>query len=143
MATVVVLVVGAIVNAVAFVGGNALYDKFGRTDGSEERFRHDRAIEDLQKASTEWNQKRLETLDFINNKIREKSDERNTFDDVDKALDFYNETHPDANLMLPKQPILSDYYKPSNEQKYYEIVIVTVLGSVIGYFVYTKQKSLK
>src|ERR1051325_6163898 len=113
MATVVVLVVGAIVNAVAFVGGNALYDKFGRTDGSEERFRHDRAIEDLQKASTEWNQKRLDTLDFINNKIREKSDERNTFDDVDKALDFYNETHPDANLMLPKQPILSDYYKLS------------------------------
>jgi len=33
--------------------GNALYDKFGRTDGSEERNRHDKAVEDLQKATTE------------------------------------------------------------------------------------------
>ena len=51
MATIAILIGGAIANAVAFVGGNALYDKFGRTDGSEERIRHDRAIEDLQKAT--------------------------------------------------------------------------------------------
>ena len=47
MTTVAVLVVGAILNAIAFVGGNALCDKFGRTDGSEERFRHDRAVKDF------------------------------------------------------------------------------------------------
>ena len=136
MATIAILIGGAIANAVAFVGGNALYDKFGRTDGSEERIRHDRAIEDLQKATSEWNQKRLETLDFINNKIREKSESRNTFDDVDHALDFYNETHPDANLQLTAQPVLSEFYKPSSEQKYYEIVVITVLGSIIGYVAY-------
>ena len=136
MATIAVLVVGAIVNAVAFVGGNALYDKFGKTDGSEERFRHDRAVEDLQKASQEWNQKRIETLDFINNKIREKSDARNTFDDVDKAFEFYNETHPDANLTLPNRPVLKDFYTPSNEQKYYEIAVVTVIGGIVGYLAY-------
>ena len=71
-ATVAIIIGSAIANALAFVGGNALYDKFGRSDGSDERIRHDKAIEDLQKASTDWNQKRLETLDFINNKIREK-----------------------------------------------------------------------
>ena len=107
MATIAILIGGAIANAVAFVGGNALYDKFGRTDGSEERIRHDRAIEDLQRATSEWNQKRLETLDFINNKLREKSESRNTFDDVDRALDFYNETHPDANLHVAAQPTLT------------------------------------
>src|SRR5271163_775595 len=136
MATIAILIGGAIANAVAFVGGNALYDKFGRTDGSEERIRHDRAIEDLQRATTEWNQKRLETLDFINNKLREKSESRNTFDDVDRALDFYNETHPDANLQLVKQPVLKDFYEPSNEQKYYELTVVTIVGSLIGYFAY-------
>jgi len=73
------------VNAIAFTTGNALYDKCGRTDGSEERARHDRAIEDLQKASAEWNQKRLETLDFINRSVKQKDDARDTFDDVDKA----------------------------------------------------------
>src|SRR5271165_2209378 len=140
MATIAILIGGAIANAVAFVGGNALYDKFGRTDGSEERIRHDRAIEDLQRATTEWNQKRLETLDFINNKLREKSESRNTFDDVDRALDFYNETHPDANLHITQQPVLNDFYKPSNEQKYYEIVVITVVGSIIGYAAYKLKK---
>ena len=140
MATIAILIGGAIANAVAFVGGNALYDKFGRTDGSEERIRHDRAIEDLQRATTEWNQKRLETLDFINNKLREKSESRNTFDDVDRALDFYNETHPDAYLQLAARPVLNDFYKPSSEQKYYEIVVVTVVGSIIGYVAYKFKK---
>ena len=136
MASIAIMIVGSIVSAAAFVGGNALYDKFGRSDGAEERFRHDMAMEDLQKANTEWNQKRLDTLDYINNKIREKSDGRNTFDDVDKALDFYNETHPDANLYLTKQPVLNDFYTSSNEQKYYEIVLVSVVGSVVGYYTY-------
>jgi len=136
MASVAIMIVGSIVSAVAFTGGQALYDKFGRTDGSEERFRHDRAVEDLQKASTERNQRRLETLDFMNNKVREKNDARNTFDDVDKALEFYNETHPDANLILPKRPVLIDFYKPSNEQKHYEVFIVTITGIIAGYITY-------
>jgi cytochrome c2 len=62
MASIAIVVGAAIVNAVAFTAGNALYDKFGRSDGSEERIRHDKAVEDLQKASTDWGQKRLETL---------------------------------------------------------------------------------
>ena len=56
MATVAVIVGAAIVNAIAFTVENALYDKFGRTDGSEESSRHDKAVEDLQKATTAWNQ---------------------------------------------------------------------------------------
>src|SRR5271155_3578434 len=136
MATIAILIGGAIANSVAFVGGNALYDKFGKTYGSEERIRHDRAIENLQRATSEWNQKRLETLDFINNKLRDNNESRNTFDDVDRALDFYNETHPDANLQVAARPALNDFYKPSSEQKYYEIVVITFVGSIIGYAAY-------
>ena len=40
MATVAVIVGAAIINAIAFTAGNALYDKFGREDGSGERIRH-------------------------------------------------------------------------------------------------------
>ena len=68
----------AIANAVALVGANALYEKYGRTDESEERLRHDMAVEQLQKVNDQWNQKRLETLDYVNPKIRYKSDARNT-----------------------------------------------------------------
>jgi hypothetical protein len=133
MATVVVMVASAIISAVAFTGGQALYDKFGRTDNSGEIIRHNKAVEDLQKANNEWNQKRLGTLDYINKKLREQRESRDTFDDVDKALDFYNETHPDGLLKLPRKPALEDFYKPSDEHKYYEIAFVAISSSAIGY----------
>ena len=136
MATVAIMIGAAIVNAVAFVGANALYDKFGRTDGSGERVRHDMAVEQLQKANDEWNRKRLETLDYINQKIREKTDARNAFDDVDKALEFYNETHPDGQIKLPERPTLQDFYAPTAEHEYYQIAVVTVLGGAVGYLAY-------
>jgi len=133
MATAAVIVGAAIVNAVAFTIGNALYDKFGRTDGSVERDRHDKAVEDLQKANVEWNKKRLETLDFINNETRQKNEARNRFDDVDRALEFYNRTHPDGEIILPSRPKLEDFYSPSPEQNYYEAVIAAIIGGVGGY----------
>lgn len=136
MATVAVMVGAAIVNAVAFTAGNALYDKYGRGDGSEERLRHDKAIEDQQKAAAEWNQKRVETLDWINDKMRQKSDARNVFEDVDQALDFYNETHPDGKINLPPRPQFSDFYEPSIEQNYYQLFVATVGGGLIGYIAF-------
>jgi len=133
MATAAIIVGAAIVNAVAFTVGNALYDKYGRTDGSEERARHAKAVEDLQTANIEWNKKRLKTLDFINNEIRERNDARNRFDDVDRALEFYNQTHPDGEIILPPRPKLQDFYSPSPEQNYYEAVIAAIIGGVGGY----------
>jgi len=136
MASIAIMVGAAIVNAVAFTAGNALYDKFGRGDGSEERLRHDKAIEDLQKASTEWSEKRAATLDWINTKLREKSDARNVFDDADKALDFYNETHTDSQIQLLIKPQLEDFYTPSNEQHYYSLFVATIVGGISGYFAF-------
>ena len=133
MASLAIMVGAAVVNAIAFTAGNALYDKFGRGDGSEERLRHDKALEDLQKANVEWNEKRAATLDWINDKMRQKSDARNVFDDVDKALDFYNETHPDGRINLEPRPQLSDFYDPSCEQNYYQLFVATVGGGIIGY----------
>ena len=130
MATAAVIVGASIVNAVAFTTGNALYDKFGGGDSSEERLRHDKAIENQQKALGEWNRKRAETLDWINKKVTEKNEARAEFDDVDRALEFYNETHPDGQIELPKSPKLSDFYKPSQEQKYFEAFAATVFAGV-------------
>jgi len=136
MASVAIIVGAAIVNAIAFTAGNALYDKYGRGDGAEERLRHDKATEELQKASVEWNKKRSEQLDWINSKLREKNDDRAVFDDVDKALDFYNETNPDGQIIIPERPKLEDFYQPSVEQHYYQVFIATVGGLAIGYTTY-------
>jgi len=102
----------------------------------KKRARHDRAIKDLQKASTEWNQKRLETPDFINRSLKQKDDARNTFDDVDKALEFYNQAHPDGEIVLPYKPVLEDFYKPTPEHYYYETVVAFIIGGVSGYVAY-------
>jgi len=130
MASIAIMIGAAVVNAIAFTAGNALYDKFGRSD---DRFRHDKALEDLQKANVEWNEKRAATLDWINEKLRDKSNARAVFDDVDRALDFYNETHPDGPLVLPPRPQL---YKSSIEQSYYSLFVAAVVGGVVGYFAY-------
>jgi len=31
------------------------------------------------------------------------------FDDVDKALEFYNQAHPDGEIVLPYRPVLEDF----------------------------------
>jgi hypothetical protein len=134
MASIAFMVGAAVVNAVAFTAGNALYDKFGR---SEERLRHDKALEDQQKATAEWSKKRANTLDWINSQLREKNDARRVFDDVDDALEFYNNTHPDGEIHLPKKPLLNEFYTPSVEQNYYETFIATVVGAAMGGVVYT------
>jgi hypothetical protein len=136
MATVAVIVGAAIINAVAFTTGNALYDKFGRGDSLGERQRHDKAIENQQKAISDWNQKRTKTLDWINVKVTEKNNARAEFDDVDRALDFYNETHPDGQISLPERPKFSDFYKPSSEQHYYETFAATAVGGLFGYLAF-------
>ena len=87
MASIAIKVGAAVVNAIALKPGSALFDNFDRRDGSEERLRHDEAMEDLQKARAESSEKRAETLARIISKLRDKNDARAVFDDVDRALE--------------------------------------------------------
>ena len=52
---------GAVVNALAFTGGNFLFSKLRKTqDAEKERERHDRAVEQLEAAQAAWSQKRMQ-----------------------------------------------------------------------------------
>ena len=53
MASVALLVGGALVNALAFSGSNYLFSKLDKGDTAEEQKRHDRAVEQLQSAQAE------------------------------------------------------------------------------------------
>tara|TARA_B110000881_G_scaffold211653_1_gene220407 strand:- start:154 stop:363 length:210 start_codon:yes stop_codon:yes gene_type:complete len=61
---------GAITNELAFTGSSYLFKFIG---GDVERKRHDLATEQLQKDRDEWNQKRVQQLDYANRKLRERS----------------------------------------------------------------------
>ena len=63
------LIGGALINTLAFTGSNYLFSSLSKESINEEQKRHDKAIEDLQRAQIEWARKRQERLDYINNEI--------------------------------------------------------------------------
>ena len=69
MASIGFLIGGALVNALAFTGSNYLFSSLSKESIDKERKRHDKAIEDLQRAQIEWAKKRQERLDYINCEI--------------------------------------------------------------------------
>ena len=89
MASVALLVGGALVNALAFSGSNYLLSKLDKGDTAEEQKRHDKAVEQLQSAQAEWSQKRTERLDWINKKLREQHQAVQDFHDADAAWREY------------------------------------------------------
>ena len=69
MASVAMLIGGALANALAFTGSSYLFHTLSKDSIDGKRKRHDLAIEKLQKVQIEWVHKRQERLDFINNQL--------------------------------------------------------------------------
>ena len=67
MATIALMVGGAITNALAFSGSNFL---FSQMSGAEERKRHNLAMEKLQHERDTWNEELLERIDYINEELK-------------------------------------------------------------------------
>ena len=91
MASVAMLVGGALVNALAFSGGNYLFSMLRGSGADEERKRHDKAVEQLQAAQADWSRRRTERLDWINSELRRQDHAVKTFRDVDKAIREYSQ----------------------------------------------------
>ena len=70
MASVAMLIGGALANALAFTGSSHLFSRLSKDSIDKERKRHDLVIEQFQKAQLEWAQKRQERIDFINKQLR-------------------------------------------------------------------------
>ena len=70
MASVAMLIGGALANALAFTGSSYLFSRLSKDSIDAERKRHDLAIEKLQKAQIELAHKRQQQIDFINKQLR-------------------------------------------------------------------------
>ncbi|CAC5371710.1 unnamed protein product [Mytilus coruscus] len=53
------------------------------------KIRHDKAIEKLEKAQADWNKRRIQRLDFINEQLQKEHHAVQTFEDVDQAMKQY------------------------------------------------------
>ena len=85
MASLLAIGASAAINALAFSGTNYIFSKFS-DHGEAERKRHDIALEDLQRDRDKWNQERMERLDFINKRLRDKKEARDYIQNLDSAM---------------------------------------------------------
>ena len=69
MASVAMLIGGALVNALAFTGSSYLFHRLSADNIDTERKRHDAATEKLQAAQLEWADNQQQRTDFINNQL--------------------------------------------------------------------------
>ena len=111
MASIGFLIGGALVNALAFTGSNYLFSSLSKESIDKERKRHDKAIEDLQRAQIEWAKKRQERLDYINNQIIKECKAEKRFSDLNSAMQQYYIVTGRQLEPLPPKPVLSDFLR--------------------------------
>ena len=94
-----------------------------------------KAIEQLQAARDEWSRKRAKRLDWINEEMRRQGHAVRIFHDVDKAMRQYSLLVGSGSRMSPlgPEPMLSDIYEPSPEQRDREMAFVVLgLGATVA-----------
>ena len=140
MASIGFLIGGAVVNALAFSGSNFLFSSLSKESTDEERNRHDKAIEDLQRAQIEWAKKRQERLDYINNQIMKERKAEKRFADLNSAMQQYFIVTGRRLEPLPYKPVLSDFYVPSENHHNCELAFITLSMIGIGAFLWYSDK---
>ena len=141
IASIAMMVGGAVVNALAFSGSNYYFSKLekeDRGDTVEEQKRHDKAMEQLQTAQAEWSERRTERLDWIKKKLREQHQAVQDFHDADAAWREYTRITGEILDPLEPEPQLSDFYTPSSAQKDREISFVIggmVVTGLVTYYI--------
>ena len=139
MASVLITIGGAVVNALVISGTNFVFSRL--TDhGAKELKRHDLALKKLQRARDEWNKDRMKRLDFINKRLREKNEARTYINNVDEAMLEYYRVFAKKIKPLPPEPELSDFYHPSENQKNGELLFVVVGTGIATYALYKYLK---
>ena len=133
MASVAILIQGTLANALAFTSSSYLFHRLSANSIDTKRARHDLAIEQLQKAQIEWAHKRQQRIDFINKQLRLEQKAETKFTELNDAMREYHEVfghHGHELLPLSQEPVLSDFYAPTDEQHYRELGFIAL--SMIG-----------
>ena len=86
MASIAMMLGGAIANALAFTGSSFLSSSLSKDSIDKERKRHDLAIEKLQKTQIEWQQKRQHRINFINKQLMLEKKAEAKFTELNDAM---------------------------------------------------------
>ena len=137
MASIAMMLGGAIANALTFTESSYLFPSLSKDSIDQERKRHDLAIAKLQKAQIEWQQKRQQRIDFINKQLMLEKKTEVKFTELNDARREYYSVFGKHIEPLPREPILSDFYTPSDGQHERELAFITLsmlgIGLVLHY----------
>ena len=100
MATIAIMIGGAILSATAFTGSRYLAKYISGDSCSKitaEKYRHDLAQEKYTADWQSYQKKKDQFSNWLYNRKQEKNQAENKFVDTDEALQYYNETHPDED----------------------------------------------
>ena len=124
MATIALMIGGAVLNASAFIGGSYLAKALSpEGERLEEQKRHDLALEHYQQDMAAWQKKRQQYQGWLQEKYQNKLIADKNFQDTDAAFKHYAQaTHINPTFN----------YGPSKQQKNNELLYVGVGGLVLG-----------
>ena len=131
MASIAIMIGGAILNATTFVGGSYLAKYMSGDDLGAERKRHDLALEKYDRDYQTWQKSRQRVMDWYSTRRDEQDIAARDLSNTDEALKLYNKVHS-QEIVVGNEPNFGNYYKPSSSQKTGEIVYVSagMLGVV-------------
>ena len=112
MASVAMLIEGALANALAFTGSSYLFHRLSVDNIDTERKRHDAVIEKLQAAQIEWAHKRQQRIDFLNNQLRLERKAETKFTKLNNAMREYHEVFGHELPPLPREPCTERFLHP-------------------------------
>ena len=133
------LIRGALANALAFTGSSYLFHRLSKESIDAKRKRHNAVIEALQADQIEWAHKWQQRIDFINNQLRLERKAETKFTELNDTMREYHEVfgHEFCGAgslgglpPLPREPVLSDFYTPTDEWHYRELGFIAL--SMIG-----------
>ena len=114
-----------------------MFHRLSKDSIDKERKRHDAAIEALQKAQREWVHNRQQRINFINNQLWLERKAESKFTELNNGMREYHEVFGHELPPLPREPALSDYYTPTDEQHYRELGFIALsmigIGGVLYY----------
>ena len=133
MASIAIMIGGAILNATTFVGGSYLAKYMSGSNVDAERKRHDLALEKYERDYQVWQKGRQRVLDWYGERRDKEEIAAHDMENTDAALKLYNRVQQAVNqpqISIGKEPSWGDYYKPSSSQKTGEIVYIA--GGMLG-----------